>query len=273
MQCKGVIFSFWLMFLFLISTGCTEYSKIYKGTDTNTKFTKATELFQNKEYIKSIQLFEQLQETYNGNPDSLEIVDINIAYAYFNMKDFVTASMYFKDFTDKFAYNSRMIECAYMALYCDVLSVGNADLDQTTTPDVIEALQTFINHYPESNYVEKCNGHIDALRAIIHNKSYFQVKQYYLMKEYKAASAAAQIAILRYPDIPQKEELDYIAYYAYYLFAINSVESKRIERLLQTNTLIQEYLHSNPSNAPHVENALLIRQKNITTITKLKETT
>ena len=270
---KDFKFFLGLIFLFVFSTGCSEYSKIYKGTDTNLKFTKATELFQHKEYTKSIQLFEQLQETYKGNSDSLAIVDINIAYAYFNMKDFVTASMYFKDFTDKFAYNSRMIECAYMALYCDVLSVGDADLDQVTTPDIIEALQTFINHYPESNYVAKCNDHIDALRAIIQSKFYFQVKQYYLMKEYKAASAAAQIAVLRYPDIPQKEELDYIAYYAYYLFAMNSVESKRIERLLQTNTLIQEYLHSNPSNAPHVQNALLIRQKNLNTITKLKETT
>lgn len=258
------------IFLLLAVAGCSDYGKIYKSKDSQAKYKLAIELYNKKDYSRSVPLFEQLRDSYKNNLDSLEDVYIRTAYAYFYMKDYEYASMFFKDFTDNFSRSSRMIECAYMALYCDVLFVGDPELDQSKTGDVIEALQTFINYYPDSEYVGKCNEHIDELRAKRHTKAYNQVLQYFQMEEYKAASAAAVIAIKSYPDIPQKENLEFIAYKAQFLYAMNSVESKRVERLEKAQSLVDDYFYVNQMQGEHAKDAKETKDKIQKEITKLK---
>jgi outer membrane protein assembly factor BamD len=132
------------VFLAIALAACGEYGKIYKSKDSQAKYKLAMSLYEEKNFSKAVPLFEQLRDAYRNNLDSLEDVYIRSAYSYFYMKDYEYASMFFKDFTDNFSRSSRMTECAYMALYCDVLFVGDPDLDQSKTSDVIEALQTFI---------------------------------------------------------------------------------------------------------------------------------
>lgn len=258
------------IFLLLAVAGCSDYGKIYKSKDSQAKYKLAIELYNKKDYSRAVPLFEQLRDSYKNNLDSLEDVYIRTAYAYFYMKDYEYASMFFKDFTDNFSRSSRMIECAYMALYCDVLFVGDPELDQSKTGDVIEALQTFINYYPDSEYVGKCNEHMDELRAKRHTKAYNQVLQYFQMEEYKAASAAAVIAIKSYPDIPQKENLEFIAYKAQFLYAMNSVESKRVERLEKAQSLVDDYFYVNQMQGEHAKDAKETKDKIQKEITKLK---
>ena len=97
------------------------------------------------------------------------------------------------------------------------------------------------------------------------------VKQYFQISEFKAASAAAVLALKSYPDIPQKEELEYIAYKAQFLYGMNSIESKRIERLEKAIDLIDDYLDANRSAGLHSPDATETRVKIIKEITKLKE--
>lgn len=256
--------------LVLAFAGCGDYGRIYKSKDNTAKYKLAQDLFNKKDYTRAVPLFEQLRDAYRGSPDSLEDVYIKTAYAYFHMKDFEYASMFFKDFTDNFSRSNRMTECAYMALYCDVLFVGESDLDQSKTGDVIQALQTFINYYPESEYVLKCNAHIDELRSKRHNKAFAQVQQYFQMEEFKAASASAVIAIKTFPDIPEKEELEYIAYQAQFLYGMGSTESKRIERLEKANALIDDYFYANQMQGEHAKNAKETKDKIQKEIIKLK---
>ena len=87
----------------------------------------------------------------------------------------------------------------------------------------------------------------------------------------KAASAAAVLTLKSYPDIPQKEELEYIAYKAQFLYGMNSVETRRIERLEKAIDLIDDYLDANRSAGLHSPDATETRVKIIKEITKLKE--
>ena len=258
------------VFLAIALAACGEYGKIYKSKYSQAKYKLAMSLYEEKNFSKAVPLFEQLRDAYRNNLDSLEDVYIRSAYSYFYMKDYEYASMFFKDFTDNFSRSSRMTECAYMALYCDVLFVGDPDLDQSKTSDVIEALQTFINYYPDSEYVAKCNEHIDELRAKRHIKAFDQVMQYFRMEEFKAASAAAVIAVKSYPDIPQKEELEFVAYKAQFLYAMNSIESKRIERLEKALALLDDYFYVNQMLGEHAKDAKETKLKIQKEITKLK---
>jgi outer membrane protein assembly factor BamD len=264
--------SFFLFALVSILAGCSDYGKIFKGKNTSLKLAKAEELYAKEDFGRALPLFEQLKDDYFQNKrDSLELAYIKVAYCYFYLKAYEDASSLFKDFTYKFSRSPKVVDCSYMALYCDYLSVADYDLDQVNTVDIINEIQEFMNAYPDSDYVPKCNEHIDNLRGRLHKKAFEQVNQYYQISEFKAASAAAVLALKSYPDIPQKEELEYIAYEAQFLYAMNSVESKRIERLEKAMNLIDDYLESNKSIGAHSSDANETRIKIIKEITKLKE--
>ncbi len=261
--------------IFLLAAGaimsCSDYNKVYKSKDMDQKYKLAMDLFEKKKWAKSLALLEQLKDGYKNQLDSLEIVYFKIGYANYNLKSYDYASMYFKDFTDNFGASDKAEEAAYMALYCDVMFVADADLDQSQTKDIINALQTFINFYPNSKYVENCNKHIDDLRGKLHAKAYQQVMQYYGMGEFKSASANAKIVSKQYPDHPQKEELDFIAADAQFRYAMNSVESKRIERLESALANIQDYLDANGKVGEHYKEILEIKSKSEKEIKKLKD--
>jgi outer membrane protein assembly factor BamD len=261
------------MFTLLTSlVGCSDYGKIFKGKNSSLKMAKAEELYAKKDFDRALPLYEQLKDEYFQNKrDSLELAYFKVAYCYFYLKAYEDASTLFKDFTYKFSRSPKAVDCSYMALYCDYMSVADYDLDQVNTVDIINEIQEFMNAYPDSDYIPKCNEYIDNLRERIHKKTFEQVNQYYQMSEFKAASAAAVIAIKSYPDIQQKEELEYIAYKAQFLYGMNSVESKRIERLEKAMKLIDDYVDANRSAGLHSADAAETRVIIIKEITKLKE--
>jgi len=241
-----------LMYLLIAAVGvsCGEYQRIYKKGTAAQKQSKAMELYGNKEYGKSVQLLEQLRDIYKVR-DSLENIYYHMAMSYYHLKDYPYASLFFKDYTENFTQAERVIECAYMALYCDVLAIGPADLDQADTKKVIEALQMFTNYYPDSEYAQKCNDHMDELREKLQRKEFEMVEQYYRMGEFKSAAVAAKNTIKLYPDMNQREALEWIAVDAQFQYAENSIKSKRLERFQMVLENIQDYLYTHNKESSH----------------------
>jgi len=57
---------------------------------------------------------------------------------------------------------------------------------------------------------------------------------YYNIGEYKSAIVALQNVIKDFPEVPQKEELDFLTLKSYYLLADNSIETKKLARYQET---------------------------------------
>ena len=260
----------WALSIFVLLASCGEYQKVYKSKDTSLKYQKAMSLYQDKQYAKSAQLLEQLRDMYRRT-DSLEVVYYRLAMCYYNLKDYPFASLFFKDFTDNFTASPRAVECAYMALYCDFLGIGSHDLDQSETRNVLEAMQNFTNFHPDSEYTEKCNQHIDELRNKLQKKEYDMVMQYYNMTEYKSAVTASKNTVKLYPDIPEREELEYIAVKAQYLYAKNSIESKRKERYQLVVENFEDYKYNNPPSSKHYEECTNFAETSKKEIKKMEE--
>ncbi|MDA8629322.1 outer membrane protein assembly factor BamD [Bacteroidia bacterium] len=255
--------------IFIGLNSCGEFQKIYKSKSRELKYNKAMQLYQEKDYARSVQLLEQLRDIYR-NRDSLENVYYNMSMCYYELKDYSYASLFFKDYTENFTQSDRVIECAYMALYCDFLDIGPNDLDQSRTKDVIGALQLFTNYYPDSEYTDKCNNHIDALREKLQEKEYAMVIQYYRMGEYRAAVTSARNAVKMYPDIDAREELDWITVDAQYQFAKNSIRSKKLERLEEVLQNIEDYVYNHNKESDHFEQVMEIKNKATKTIKEIK---
>lgn len=254
--------------LFLPS--CGDYSKVFKGKNNSLKYSKAMELYEKKDYAKALPLLEQLRESYKGK-DSLESVYYYTAYSHFGLEDYEYASLFFKDFTESFTRSKRAVECAYMAIYCDFLSIGSYELDQSNTKRVIEEFQTFINYYPMSSFVPKCNEHIDVLRKKLQMKEYEWVQMYLKQGHYRAAVVSARNTIRTYPDLIQKEELEFITVKAQYLYALNSIEKRRLERFTEALENWKEYQYINGNSGEHAKEALEYKEKIENEILKLKQ--
>jgi len=221
-------------------------------------------------YGKALTLLEQLREIYKAS-DSMEQVYYYTAYCHFGLKDYEYASMFFKDFTESFTRSKRAVECAYMAVYCDYLSIGTYELDQSNTKRVIGELQTFINYNPNSSYALKCNEHIDVLRRKLQQKEYDMVVQYFEQGHYRAAAVSARNTLKSFPDMEQKEELEFLTVKAQYLYALNSIEKKRLERMIEALENYKEYVYINGKNGKYSHEAESLKNKIETQLTKLKE--
>lgn len=255
----------------LCAASCSDYNKVFKSKDTGLKYARAIQLYEEKDYTRSLNLLDQLRDNFRGN-DSMESVYYYTAYCHYYLKDYSYAALFFKDYTENFTRSPKLVECVYMSVYCDYLDVKSYELDQSNTKHVIGELQTFINYYPNSSYAPKCSDLIDILRKKLQQKEYEWVVAYMNQGQYRAAVVSAQNTLKLYPDIEQKEELEYMAIKAQYLYAINSVEKKKRERFVTALDLWKEYNYVNGSKGKYYKDASDLKEKIEKEIQKLKET-
>lgn len=252
----------YVILLVLAISSCSQYNKVLKSTDKKLKFDKAIMYYNKADYSRSLPLFEQLKDYYQGK-DSMEIVYYYTAYCHYGLREYGYASNFFKDFSDNFRKSKKLEEMEYMAVYCNYLTIGTHELDQSETIKTIGQLQDFITKHPGSQYYnEKCNAHLAVLRKKLQQKDYEHVIQYYNMTDYRAAYTLAQIVVKDNPDIEEKEELEFINLKSHYLFALNSVENKKEERFLEAEIAAKDFFktYTNPKSKYYKE-ALVIQEK------------
>ena len=223
--------------LFLASCG-GEYNRIQKSGDAQTKYEAAMKYYKSADYIKALQLFEQLLSVYRGTEKA---EDISYYYAYCNyyVGDYVMAGFYFNTYFHTYPHTKRAEETEFMKAFCEYLLSPTYSLDQTDTKKAIEAFQTFVDDYPNSDKLKECNKYIDLLRDKL-EKKYFEIaKGYYITENYREASYALTNYVKAYPNSRYNEEATFLVEKCDYLYASNSVEWQKKARL---DKVIQDYL-------------------------------
>jgi outer membrane protein assembly factor BamD len=221
------------IFSALFLTGCSKYQKVLKTADPNKKLEMAQYYYNKKDYYRASTLFEQLQDNFNGTAMAEKVMYYS-AYCNFGLRAYALAGYQFKTYFENFPTGQWPEECLYMNAYCQFLESQNYYLDQTDTYKATEAIKLFVSVYPESKYVSECNVLLDKLRAKLSMKAYKSAKLYYNIGEYKSSIVALQNVIKDFPEVPQKEELDFLTLKSYYLLADNSIETKKLARYQET---------------------------------------
>ena len=154
---------------FFLMISCSEYQKLLKGTDFEAKYEKAMEYYDEEDYYRSQTLLEELLTIYKGTQKAEEVY-YRYTYCYYNLDDYLLAGYHFKVFAQTYPNSDYAEECSYLSAYCHFLNSPNSSLDQTDTYKAIEALQLFINMYPQSTRKDSCNSLIDDLRFKLESK-------------------------------------------------------------------------------------------------------
>ena len=154
-----------------------------------------------------------------------------------------------------------------MSAYCYYNEAPVYSLDATNTYRAIKELQSFINRYPKSERVKKCNILIDELRSKLSLKAFENAKQYYTTANYKSAIIALENLLIDFPSLKNREEVHFLIVKSRYLLAINSINEKIETRLRET---LEAYSHfkDNYPNSIYLEELDVTYHKTTTMLNK-----
>ena len=230
MQIKRKIYFVFSLILLLATSACSDFNKVVKSTDYEFKYKKALEYYENGEYVHASQLLSELVNIYRGTSRADEVY-YYYAKSQLGMNDYLMAGHWFRTLIKDFPKSKYAEESQYMIGYCFYKDSPNPRLDQSITQKAIDALQLYVNLYPNSDRVEEANRMIIELRDKLVYKSYLQAKLYYDLEDYKAAVVALNNSINDFPDTKYREELMFMLLRAKYLLAMRSVPEKKEQRL------------------------------------------
>ncbi len=235
---------FFILLTFGLLQGCSSYNSVVRSDDFDRKFELANELYDKKQYERSIALYEQVYQRMPKTGQG-ELAYYRIGKAYFAVEDYYMGGYYFSSFAEKFPMSNKTEETMFLGALCAVKNSPSYSLDQNETELALNDLQMFINRYPGSSLIDTCNVIMDQLRYKLEKKEFESVRLYDKLENcstgacYKAAAASAETFLVTYPKSVFREEAYYIMVKNSYFLAINSVEAKKTERIEKS---IERYL-------------------------------
>ena len=219
-----------LLLVIVLFSSCNEYQKALKSEDVAIKFDVATKMYEAKSYNKALRLFEQIAPSYRGKPQAEKLFYM-FSQSYFKTKQYYLAGYQFESFVSSYPKSEKAQEAAFLGAKSYSMLSPVFSLDQTDTTKAIEKLQTFIDTYPNSEYLPEANIIMKNLNEKIEKKVFENAKGYNAISDYKSALVALDNFIADYPGTPFKEEALYYKLDSAYQLGINSIPSKMEERL------------------------------------------
>lgn len=219
--------------LLLVSTSflfsCSDYQKVLKGSNYDEKWNLAVKLYENKQYSKSLPLFEELLTVYRGTSKAEQLY-FYYAYAHFGIGDYQSAYYFFDNFSNTFPSSKFTEESAFMVGYCLYKDSPRYNLDPSNTYRAIGELQSFVNRYPRSIRIDDCNKLIEELRGKLETKTYKLAMLYFHIENFQSAIMAFKNFTRSFPDSQLEIEANYYVLLSAYKYATGSVEAKKRDR-------------------------------------------
>ncbi|GAB1447433.1 outer membrane protein assembly factor BamD [Bacteroidota bacterium] len=216
--------------------------------------------FKKKDYVRALTLYEQIEDAFYGTPTASEIL-FNSAACSFGLKQYAVAGFQYKTYFENNATADKAEEALYMNAYCAYLESLEPELDQTDTYKAIETFKIFVSIFPESKYVPECNTFLDNLRLKLSQKAYRSARLYFDMGEYKSSIVAFENLLREYPEINQKEEVDFLIIKSHYLLAVNSVPEKQKERYENTIRAFENFKEQYTEGNKYMKDAVELYEK------------
>jgi outer membrane protein assembly factor BamD len=200
-----ILLSSALLALLLLGSACSKLTQVLKEPDVNRRYEAALAYYEGEDYGRAGIVFEDLIPDIYGKTMA-EKVQFYYAYCHYHQKQYELAGYYFKTFHNTYQRSPFAVEALFMSAYSTYLGTPVYNLDQSNTGNAIEALQDFINRYPDSNYVPQATAAIRELRAKLERKGFEVAKQYQRLRMYKSAVIAYDTFRKNFPDSQFKEE-------------------------------------------------------------------
>lgn len=263
---KSLVIVFLLAFML---TGCGEYQRVLKSNDPNVKFEYAKRAFDEKKYVQTATLLEDVVQILKGTEKSEEALYL-LALANYENKDYQTASTYFSSYYSRYPRGKYTELARFYSGYGYYLDSPDTQLDQSGTIKAIQELQSFLDYFPRSERVSIAQNAIFELQDKLTLKELENAKLYYnlgtyLGNNYESAIIVARNAIKEYPYSKYKEELEMLILKSRYQIASLSVEEKKIERYRDVIDEYYSFINNFPDgpNRDEADNIFAIASRHV----------
>ncbi|MFN3801782.1 outer membrane protein assembly factor BamD [Belliella pelovolcani] len=251
---KKSLFYIFTLSLILSISACGKFYKLEKSTNWEELYDAANSYYEKGEYNKAIILYDRVLPVIRGS-ERAELADFNYAYSHFRTKRYIEAAGYFNTFYQTYSRSPMAEEAMFMNAYSLYLDAPDFNLDQKSSRDAVNAIQIFINKFPESDSYERAMGMIDDLQRRFEEKAYQESMMYYRLTEglfpgefYKACIINFQNFAKNYPDSKHNEELSFRLVEVAYNYAERSVFDKKEDRLKDSARFAEQFKRKYPQS-------------------------
>lgn len=225
----------------LLMTSCVnEYNQITKSGDYTLKYEYAKQCYAQGKYSRVVPLLQELVTMKKGSTEGEECIYM-LAMAEFGMKDYETASEYFKKYFSSYPKGRYAENAKYYVGESLFQNAPEPRLDQSTTMTAIAAFQEYLDIFPNAHLKDQATGRLYALQDLLVEKEYKSAHLYFDLgtyfgnctnggNNYEACIVTAQNALKDYPYSNRREEFASLVMKSKYELAKMSVESKQLER-------------------------------------------
>ncbi len=251
-------------------SACTEYATVIKKGTLDQKYAMAIEKYKKKDYVRALPLLEELLTAYRGKEKAEEIY-FYYCYCYYSLGQFELASFHFKNYTENYFKSKHSEECSYMYVHCLYRDALPYYLEQISTEKAIAEMQLFLDQFPATIYRDLCNEQIAELRKTLQKKSYETAMLFYKIEDYRAASISFKNTIKDFPDIENKDEIEFMIVKAAYMYAKYSVDDKKEERYSAVFVEFKEFANNHGVANKYYKMAEELNTKATKELTKQKQ--
>ncbi len=237
-----------LFLLLLLAVSCSKFRKIEKNPDWRVKYEAAMRYYDKRDFYKASVLLEQVMPIIRGLPEA-EKAQFYLAYCQYHERLYLLASEQFRAFYETYGRSGLSEEARYMYAYSLFKSSPGSNLDQTGSIEAMASMQEFLNRYPTSKYREQALDVIFTTQDRLDQKGFDNAKQYYRMRQYKAAVVALKNFQDNFPDSKHLEEARYLIIASQYQLAEQSIYTKQRERYQEVVNIYIEFIDRYPSSA------------------------
>ena len=205
MRRNGLFILLIMVALTSVLTGCGEYQKLLKSRDPEEKYQAALNYFNQKQYVKSQTLLDDVANYYKGTERSEDVLAY-LARSYMGQKAYESATNYYEAYVRNYPKGKYAAEAYFQLGHCQYLDSPDARLDQAITRKAIDAFTHFVELYPESPYAEQAYREMSelydklALKELKSAQLYYNLGTY-LGNNYLSCEITCKNALKNYPAI------------------------------------------------------------------------
>ena len=259
---------FILLTVIIIAASCSEFRRLEKSEDWRLKYEAGLKYYGKKDYYHTAILFDQILPIVRGLPEG-EKVEFYLAYCQYYQKTYLLASNQFKVFYESYGRSQMAEEAYFMYAYSLYIASPDAELDQKSSVEAMQAMQNFLNQFPGSQFTDKGNEVVAKCQQKLETKEYLNAVQYLRLSYYPAAITSFNNFKKAFPDSKYLEEVAFLKVQAQYTYAQKSYTSKQLERYNTAIEFYQEFIEGYPQSA-HLGEAQSMYTNSLNQINLLK---
>ncbi len=211
--------------------GCSGINKMIKRKDYEQMYKAALEYYDMGKFEKARILLEEAAPYYVGT-----VQEDTILYywglSHYKRGEFSSSEIIFDRFRRQYGRSPFLEDVEYMYAMGYYYLSPDPNRDQTETVTAINALNEYLQRYPNSIRRQLCQVRIDELKGKLYDKALVNARTYFKIGRYKSAVVALRNALSDYPDTPHREEILYLTTKSSYELASNSISSLQRDRYL-----------------------------------------